>query len=47
MFAEEVQAFHPAGRRQDLIAVTGQDGLQEVAVHTVVIDDKNLDHVAL
>jgi hypothetical protein len=28
----------------DVIAMTRQDGLKKVAIHAVVIDDKNFDH---
>jgi hypothetical protein len=44
MLPEEVQAVNAAGRRMDIIAMPRQYGLQEVAIHAIVIDDKDFDH---
>ena len=44
VLAEEIQPLEAAGSRMDVIAMTRQDGLQKVAIHAVVIDDKNFDH---
>jgi hypothetical protein len=44
LLAEKLQAFEAADRRMNVVAMPSQDGLQEIAVHTVVIDDEDLDH---
>src|SRR6185295_11318127 len=44
LLAEEVQAFDPACRGQHLIAMSGENGLNQLAVHTVIVDNENLDH---
>jgi len=44
MLAEEIQPFEAAGRRAHVVPMASQDGLQQIAVHPIIINDKNLDH---
>jgi hypothetical protein len=44
VLAEKIQSFNSAGCRMDIVSMSGQHGLQKVAVHAVVIDDKDFDH---
>jgi hypothetical protein len=44
MLPEKIQPFSAAGCRMDVIPVTGQYGLQEVAIHAIVVNDKDFDH---
>jgi len=46
LLAEEGQAFDPARRRQHLIPMSGEDGLDQFAVHAIVVDNQNLDHIS-
>ena len=46
MLAEKGQTFNPARRRQHLIPMSGHDRLDQLTVHTVVVDNQNLDHVS-
>jgi hypothetical protein len=46
VLAEKIQALEAAGRTMDLVSVTSQHSLQEIAVHAIVIDDKNFNHAS-
>jgi hypothetical protein len=39
MFAKQIQPFEAASRGNDMIPVTRQHGLKQIAIHLVIIDD--------
>src|SRR6185503_20854225 len=41
---EESQSVKAAGCRMHIVPMTRQHGLQEVAIHAVVVNDKDFDH---
>ena len=46
LLTEEGQTFDPARRRQHLIPMSGKNGLDQLAVHAIVVDNQNLDHLS-
>jgi len=46
LLAEEGQAFDPARGRQHLIPMSGEGGLDQLAVYTIVADDQDFDQLS-
>ena len=42
--SEKSQAFDPARRRQHLIPMPSEDGLDQLTVHAIIVDNQNFDH---
>jgi hypothetical protein len=46
VLTEEGQAFDPTRRRQHLIPMPGENGLDQLAVHAIVVNHENFDHAS-
>lgn len=44
MLTKESQAFYAISRGVNFISMAGKDGLQEIAVHTIIVNDQKFDH---
>ncbi len=45
MFTKKSQPFYTIGRRVNFISMAGKDSLEEITVHTIIINDQKLDHI--
>src|SRR5689334_11531419 len=44
VLSKQIQPLQAARRRMHVVPVARQDGLEQVTIHAVVVDDENLDH---
>ena len=44
MLPEQIQSFTPTGTGHHMVSMPRQDGLQEIAIHLVVVNDQYCNH---